>query len=90
MALWRQHHVVEVLREHRRGEEGDRPQFLRADIGEIVPYRRGEDEDAAGSDRVVAAFRLQLALPGNDVLRLFGGVGVPPELAARLDLVDDG
>src|SRR5262249_52212219 len=33
---------------------------------------------------------LQLALAGDDVLGLLGGVGVPAELAARLDLVDDG
>ena len=37
-----------------------------------------------------AVLRLQLAGAGDDVLRLLGGVRVPAEMAARLDLVDDG
>src|SRR5262245_60293989 len=37
-----------------------------------------------------AVFHEQLAGAGKDVLRLFGGVGMPAEPSTRLDLVDDG
>ena len=86
----RQHHVVEVLREHRRREERHRPQLVGAYVGEVVPHVRRQHEHAARPDRIVAVLGLQLALAGDDVLRLLGGVGVPAELPAGLDLVDDG
>jgi hypothetical protein len=37
MDIRRQHHVVELLGEHGRREEGDRPQSLLAGIDKIVP-----------------------------------------------------
>jgi hypothetical protein len=86
-----QHHVVELLGEHGRREERDRPQGLLAGIGEVVAHRGREDENAAGPDLVLGAvFQPQLAGASEDVLRLLGGVGVPAEPSAGLDLVDDG
>jgi hypothetical protein len=37
-----------------------------------------------------AVFQVELAGACDDVLRLLGGVGVPAEAAAGLDLIDDG
>ena len=50
--LRRQHHVVEGLREHRRGEERDSAQRLLAGVREIVPQRRRQHEHAARPDLV--------------------------------------
>src|SRR5882757_4181240 len=90
VGLGRQHHVVERLGKHRGRKEGHGAQRFRADIGKIVPHRGRKHEHAAGPYLIVALFGAQLALAGDDVLGLLGGVGVPAELAARLDLVDDG
>src|SRR5712691_4020347 len=73
VALRRQHHVVEILREHRRGEERNRPQGLVASVGEVVPHRGRKNEHAAGPDRIVAVLGAQLALARDDVLRFLGG-----------------
>ncbi len=50
-----QHHVVELLGEHGRREECDRPQGLFAGVGEVVPQRGREDENAARPDLMLAA-----------------------------------
>src|SRR3954462_9706451 len=49
-----------------------------------------QHEDAARTHREDAVVTLQLAGSGDDVLGLFGLIGVPAEPAARLDLEDDG
>jgi len=54
-----------------------------------VPHIGWQDEDATranGEDAVVA---LQLAGPGNNVLRLLCLIGVPAEATTRLDFEDD-
>jgi hypothetical protein len=48
--LRRQHHVIELLREHRRREEGDRPQRVLADIGEVVMNAGRQHKDAWSQD----------------------------------------
>ena len=48
-------HVVERLREHRRGEKGHGPEGFRADIDEIVTQRRREHKDAARAYGMLAA-----------------------------------
>jgi len=86
----RQHHVVEVLREHSGSEEGHRPQRLRTDIHEVVPYPCRDDKNAAGTDEMSSTvFQEQLAGAPDDILRLLGGVRVPAEPSTMLDLVDD-
>src|SRR5262245_36664321 len=56
-----------------------------------VLARSWRDENAAGPDFVLGAvFQPQLAGPSEDVLGLLGGIGVPAEPSAGLDLVDDG
>lgn len=90
MRFRRQHHVVESLSEHCRREESDRPQRLGADVDQIVPYRGWEDKNATRLDRISGAvFHMQLAIAGNNVLRLFGGIGVLAEPASGLDLVNN-
>jgi hypothetical protein len=87
MALGRQHHLVEILRKHRGGEKGDGAKRLLAGIFEIVPHRCRQDEDAARPNLMRGTvLEVGFALPGDDVLRLIGGVGVPAEPAAWLDL----
>src|SRR5262245_36847144 len=49
VGLRRQHHLVKVLREHRRGEELDRAQRFLADILKIVAHRRRQHLHAAGA-----------------------------------------
>ena len=91
MALRRKHHLVEVLREHSCGEEGDGAERLFAGVLKIVAHRRRQHEDAAGADGMRRSiFEIELAGPGDDILRLLGRVGVPAEPLARLDLVDNG
>src|SRR5262249_22935320 len=64
----RQHHIVELLGEHGGREERDRPQRFFAGIGEVVPHRRGQHEDAAPPDLVLAAgFPAKLAPARHDV-----------------------
>src|SRR5262245_37164322 len=59
-------------------------------ILDVVAHRRGLHEHAARSDRDYGAvLDIELARAGNDVLRLFGRVGVPAKALARFDLVDD-
>ena len=89
MAVERLHDVVEDLGEHRGGEEADRPQHLRSGVDQVVPDVGREHENAARPDREDAVVTMQLARPGDDVLRLLGLVGVPAESRARLDLEDD-
>src|SRR5215217_3285451 len=48
-----------------------------------------QHEDAARTDREGAVITAHLAGSGDDVLSLFGLIGVPAEPAARLDLEDD-
>lgn len=87
----RQHHVVELLREHGRREESDCSQGLLAGIGEIMPHWRRKHEHAARPDRMFAAIlKTQLTGAGQDILRLFGGIGVPAQATARLDFIDNG
>ena len=47
VSLWREHHVVERLREHRRGEKSHGQEGFRVAIDEIVTQRRREHKDAA-------------------------------------------
>lgn len=79
MALGRQHDLIEVLREHRSGEESDRLQRVLAGVFEVVAKRRGQDEDTAGADGMRrTVFEIELTLSGNDVLRLLRGVVCQP------------
>jgi len=88
--LRRHHHLIEGLREHRRGEKGDCAQRVLAGVFEIVTHWRRHDEDAARSHSAGRAIiEIKLSDAGDDVLGLFGGVGMPAEPTARLDLVDD-
>ena len=90
MALRRHHHVVEVLREHRRREESDRAQCFFTDIDEVVLYWRRDSKNAAWSDPMLGTvFHLQFPGAGDDVLRLFRSIGVPAKPLPRLDLVHD-
>jgi hypothetical protein len=43
MNAGRQHHIVELLGEHGRGEEGDRPQGFLARVGEVMTHRCREN-----------------------------------------------
>jgi hypothetical protein len=80
VALRRHHHVVEVLCEHRSREESDGAQCFLPDVDEIVFYRRWNRKNTARADPVGAAiFHMQFPGTRNDVLRLFGRVGVPAE-----------
>ena len=91
MAFRRHHHVVEVLGEHRSREESDGAQCFVADINEVVFYRRWNGKNTPRTDAVGAAiFHVQFTGPGDDVLRFFGGIGMPAEPFSRLDLIDDG
>jgi hypothetical protein len=91
VSLWREHHVVERLREHRRGEKGHGPEGFRADIDEIVTQRRREHKDAARAYGMLAAIlEQQLTGAGDNVLRFLGGVRVPAEMSAGFDFVNDG
>src|SRR5262249_17502136 len=84
-------HLVEVLREHRRCEEGDGTQRLLAGVLEIVAHRRRQDEHAAGFGLMRGpVFEIELAGSRDDVLRLLGRVSVPTDPLSRLDPVDDG
>jgi hypothetical protein len=77
------------LREH-RGEKGHGAQGLLARVLEVVTHRRRQDEDAARPDRVGrSVLEIELPLPGDDVLRLLGSVGVPAESLTGLDLVNE-
>jgi hypothetical protein len=85
--LRRQHHLIEVLGEHRRGEEGHGAQGLLAGVLEIVAQRRRQHKHAARPNLVRRpVFEIKLTLAGDDVLRLFGSVGVPAEAVPGLDL----
>ena len=62
-----QHHVVELLGEHGRREERDRPQRLLASVGKIMPQRGRQDENAARPDLMLGAvFEPQFAGAGED------------------------
>ena len=88
MGLRRHHYLIEGLREHRRGKKGDRRQRILAGVLQIVTHQRRQDEDAARPDCAGrAVLEIKLAGAGDDVLRFFGSVSVPPEPAARLDFV---
>ena len=90
MAFRRHHHVVEVLGEHRSREESDGTQRFFTDINQVVFYRRWNGKNASRTDEVGAAiFHVQFPGPGDDVLRLFGGIGMPAEPFSRLDLIND-
>src|SRR5215213_10038180 len=89
MTVDRLHHVVEDLREHRGREEADRPQRLCARVDQVMADVGRQHEDAARTDREDAVITAQLAGSGDDILSLFGLIGVPAEPAARLDLEDD-
>ena len=90
MALRRHHHVVEVLSEHRSREEGDGAQCFLADIDEVVFYRCWNRKNTARTDPVGAAiFHVQFPATSNDVLRLFGSVGVPAEAMPGLNFIHD-
>ena len=90
MALRRHHHVVEVLSEHRSREESDGAQCFVADIDEVMFYRRWNRKNTARTYPVgVAIFHVQFAGTSNDVLRLFGSVGVPAEAMSGLNFIYD-
>src|SRR6266545_1420148 len=74
-----QHHLIERLGEHRRGEKGDRAQRVGADIGEVMAHVRRYRKHAAGTNDVLAVVHAQFAGAGDDVLGLFGRVSVPAE-----------
>ncbi len=78
------------MSEHCCRKEGARPQRLRAGVDEIVPYSRGQNKNAAGANRMSGAvFHLQLAAACDDILRLFGGIGVPAKTPSGFDFLDD-
>ena len=51
MHVRRDHHIVELLREHRRSKKGDCPQCVRARVCKVVADWRGNDENVAWPDR---------------------------------------
>jgi hypothetical protein len=76
VGLWRQHHVVEILREHHRRKKHDCPQCFITDIDEIVFHRCRDNENAARSNRMLRTiFHVQFATARDDVLRFFNGIG---------------
>src|SRR6185437_3114357 len=85
-----QHHFIERLREHGRGEESHRAQSVATHIDQVVPHVRRKREDTAGSHRMLAVFHEQFARAGKNVLRLLGSIGMPTEMLARFYLVNDG
>jgi len=86
----RHHHVVEVLSEHRGREKSDGAQCFLADINEVVFYRRWNRKNTARTDPVGAAiFHVQFPGTSDDVLRLFGSVGVPAEAMPGLNFIHD-
>ena len=88
MALRRHHHVVEGLGEHSGREESDGAQCFLADIDEVVSYRHWNRKNTARTNPVgVAILHVQFSGASNDVLRLFGSVGVPPEAMPGLNFV---
>ena len=90
VALRRHHHLIEVLGEHGGGEEGNRTKRLVASVLHVMTHRRRQHEDATGPNRQHRAIlEIELARAGNNVLRLFGRVGVPAEALAGLDLLND-
>ena len=90
VAFRRHHHVVEVLGEHRSGEESDGTQCFLTDINEVVFYRRWNGKNTSRTDLVgVAIFHVQFPGSGDDVLRFFGGIGMPAEPFSWLDLIND-
>ena len=90
MAFRRHHHVVEVLGEHRSREKSDGTQCFLTDINKVVFYRRWNGKNTPRTDAVgTAIFHLQFPGSGDDVLRLFGGIGMPAEAFSRLDLIND-
>jgi hypothetical protein len=59
VAFRRHHHVIEVLGEHRGGEESDGAQCFLTDINEVVFYRRWNGKNAPRADTVgVAIFHV--------------------------------
>jgi hypothetical protein len=71
---------VEVLSKHRSREESNGAQCFLAHADEVMFYRRWNAKNAARTNPVGAViFHVQFAGTGNDVLRLFGSVGVPAE-----------
>ena len=90
MTLRWQHHVIEILREHRRCEKSDRAQRFVSDIYEVVFYGCRQDKDAARTNLVHRTiFHVQFAGAGDDVLRFFGRISVPAEPLTGLNLVHD-
>src|SRR5437588_5031906 len=88
VVLRRQHHVIEVLGEHCRREKCDSAQRFFANVDQVVPYRRGNGKNAAGPHPVRGTvFHVQFSLTGDNVLCLFGRIGVPAEPFSRLNLV---
>ena len=53
VGLRRHYHLIEVLGEHRRGEEGDGAQRLLARVLKVMAEQRRQHEDAAGPNRQV-------------------------------------
>jgi len=91
VALRRHHHVVEVLCEYRSREESDGAQCFLADIDEVVFYRRWNRKNTSRTNAVGAAiFHAQFSGTSNDVLGLFGRVGVPAETMPGLNFIRDG
>lgn len=82
-----QHHVVELLGEHGRREERDRPQRLLASVGKIMPQRGRQDENAARPDLMLGAvFEPQFAGAGEDEIngaliwvKISGALGPGPD-----------
>jgi hypothetical protein len=89
VAVERLHNVVEDLREHRGGEEADRPERFRAGVNQVMPNVGRQYEDAAWSDREDAVVSVQFPGSRDAVLGLLGLIGVPAEPASRLDLEDN-
>ena len=90
VGIRRKHHIIESLGEHGCCEECDRAEGLISDVEQVVSQRGRQNKNAAWSDLMSrAVFELQLTGSGNDVLRFFGCIGMPPEAASRLNLVDN-
>jgi len=85
-----QHHVIEILREHRGREKCDRAQRFVSDVDKIVFRWCRQHENAARTNPVHRTiFHVQFPVTGDDVLRFFSGIGVPAEPFTGLNLVHD-
>ncbi len=89
MCAWGKHQIVELLRKHCRGKKCDRSQGFLPNVGKVVAHIGRDNKHASGTESVDTRFHAQLALSGEDVLGLHGGIRMPSQSPPGLDLVDD-